>query len=54
MDTTRRQTLSKLTEAHVSVDRQMKAAKGDMPELLRLLRIRKGLRIMMEPIATAK
>lgn len=50
----RRQTLSKLTEAHIRVNHAMKAAKGNPAELLRLLRIRKGLRIMMEPIATAK
>ena len=31
----------------------MKAAKGDMPELIRLIGIRKGLRLMMEPLATA-
>jgi hypothetical protein len=53
MDDTRRLTLRRLTEAHVSIDHQMKAAKGNMPELVRLLRVKKGLRLMMEPLAAA-
>jgi hypothetical protein len=53
MTETRRATLSKLAEAHIRLDARMKAAKGDMPELRRLITIRKGLRLMMEPLATA-
>lgn len=53
MDDTRRQTLRKLTDAAISIDHQMKAAAGNLPELIRLLRIRKGLRLIMEPIHAA-
>ena len=44
----RRDTLSKLVEAH----RKLNTAK-DPAEMRRLITIRKGLRLMMEPLATA-
>ena len=48
----RRETLSKLVEAHRKLDRKLNTAK-DPAEMRRLITIRKGLRLMMEPLATA-
>jgi hypothetical protein len=46
----RRETLSKLVEAHRKLDRRLDAAK-DPAEMRRLITIRKGLRLVMEPLA---
>lgn len=51
MTDSQRDTLRKLTEAHMRLDKQFKAAKGNLPEMKRLITIRKGLRLMMEPLA---
>jgi hypothetical protein len=48
----RRDTLSKLVEAHRRLDHKLNAVK-DPAEMRRLITIRKGLRLMMEPLATA-
>ena len=52
----RRETLSQLSKASNKVASKMTdAAKaGDVAEMIRLLRIRRGLRTMMEPMAAAK
>ena len=48
----RRETLSKLVEAHLKLDAKLNACK-DPAEMRRLITIRKGLRLMMELLATA-
>jgi hypothetical protein len=48
----RRDTLNRLVEAHLKLDRKLNTAK-DPAEMRRLITIRKGLRLMMEPPATA-
>ena len=48
----RRDTLSKLVAAHRRLDRKLNAVM-DPAEMRRLIRIRKGLRLLMEPLATA-
>ena len=48
----RRETLNRLVEAHRKLDRKLNTAK-DPAEMRRLITIRKGLRRMMEPLATA-
>ena len=48
----RRDTLNRLVEAHRKVDRKLNTAK-DPAEMRRLITIRKGLRLLMEPLATA-
>jgi hypothetical protein len=48
----RRDTLSKLVEAHLKLDARLNAAK-DPAEMRRLITLRKELRLMMEPLATA-
>jgi hypothetical protein len=48
----RRDTLNRLVEAHRKVDRKLNTAK-DPAEMRRLITIRKGLRLMMELLATA-
>jgi hypothetical protein len=49
---TRRDTLNRLVDAHLKLDRKLNAAK-DPAEMRRLITLRKGLRLMMEPLATA-
>ena len=49
---TRRDTLNRLVKAHLKLDRKLNTAK-DPAEMRRLITIRKGLRPMMEPLATA-
>ena len=49
---TRRDTLNRLVKAHLKLDRKLNTAK-DPAEMRRLITIRKGLRLMMEPLATA-
>jgi hypothetical protein len=49
---TRRDTLNRLVEAHLKLDAKLNACK-DPAEMRRLITIRKGLRLMMEPLATA-
>jgi hypothetical protein len=49
---TRRDTLNRLVEAHHRLDRKLNTAK-DPAEMRRLITIRKGLRLLMEPLATA-
>jgi hypothetical protein len=49
----RRDTLNRLVEAHRKVDRRMNAARGNLAEMRRLIRIRKGLRLVMEPLAAS-
>jgi len=48
----RRDLLNRLVEAHRRLDRKLNTAK-DPAEMRRLITIRKGLRLMMEPLATA-
>ena len=48
----RRETLNRLVEAHRKLDRKLNTAK-DPAEMRRLITIRKGLRLLMEPLATA-
>jgi hypothetical protein len=48
----RRDTLNKLAGAHRRLDRKLNTAK-DPAEMRRLITIRKGLRLMREPLATA-
>ena len=48
----RRDTLNRLAEAHRRLDRKLNTAK-DPAVMRRLITIRKGLRLMMEPLATA-
>ena len=52
METTKRETLSKLSEAHVRHDHKLKAGMT-AEEMRRWITIRKGLRAMMEPLATS-
>ena len=49
---TRRDTLNRLVEAHLKLDARLNACK-DPAEMRKLITIRKGLRLMMEPLATA-
>jgi hypothetical protein len=49
----RRDTLNRLAEAHRKVDRRLDSCKGNLPEMRRLITIRKGLRIVMEPLAAS-
>jgi hypothetical protein len=48
----RRDTLNRLVEAHRKLDCKLNTAK-DPAEMRRLITIRKGLRLMMEPLATS-
>ena len=48
----RRDTLNRLVEAHRRLDRKLNTAK-DPAEMRRLITIRKGLRLMMEPLAAS-
>jgi hypothetical protein len=48
----RRDTLNRLVEAHRRLDRKLNTAK-DPAEMRRLITIRKGLRIVMEPLAAS-
>jgi hypothetical protein len=48
----KRETLNRLVDAHLRLDRKLNAVK-DPAEMRRLITIRKGLRLMMEPLATA-
>jgi hypothetical protein len=48
----RRDTLNRLVEAHLKLDAKLNTAK-DPAEMRRLITIRKGLRLLMEPLATA-
>jgi hypothetical protein len=49
----RRDTLNRLAEAHRKVDRRLDAARGNLAEMRRLITIRKGLRLAMEPLAAS-
>jgi hypothetical protein len=44
--------LNRLVEAHLKLDAKLDAAK-DPAEMRRLITIRKGLRLMMAPLATS-
>jgi hypothetical protein len=49
----RRDTLNRLAEAHRRLDHTLNAAKGNLAEMRRLITLRKGLRLMMEPLAAS-
>jgi hypothetical protein len=51
---TRRETLSRLMESHRRLDAKLTAAgkAGDTALMKRLITVRKGLRLFMEPLAT--
>jgi hypothetical protein len=49
----RRDTLNRLAEAHRKVDRRLNSCKGNVAEMRRLITIRKGLRLVMEPLAAS-
>ena len=48
----RRDMLNRLVEAHRRLDRKLNTAK-DPAEMRRLITLRKGLRIVMEPLAAS-
>jgi hypothetical protein len=49
----RQDTLNRLAEAHRRLDARLNAAKGNLAEMRPLITIRKGLRLVMEPLAAS-